>query len=157
LQIGKVEYAAPLRFGPINQLLKEKQTDWHVSLLPHGRAGVYVNGFSISRGTQYPELSYELLKYLTGVQITSLISCEGGDVAARKSLTETICSAAKPFEHMVKPEIYQKYTEGMDNAFTYSELRYTDYLWLAMNADGDVQASLEPVMNFGNNWQRRGV
>lgn len=39
--------------------------DGKLAVLPGGKMGLLVNGFGISSGTQYPQESYELIKYLT--------------------------------------------------------------------------------------------
>jgi ABC-type glycerol-3-phosphate transport system substrate-binding protein len=59
----------PLRVEGINGYAQrgfnQSEETRYAALLPGGVAGLSVQGFAVSAGTQYPELAYELAKFLT--------------------------------------------------------------------------------------------
>lgn len=58
---GVLGYAMRGGFGPNQQ----EETVHYASLLPGGVAGLNVQAFAVSAGTLYPQLAYELAKFLT--------------------------------------------------------------------------------------------
>ena len=83
------------------------------SPLANNTLGASVDGFAVSAGTQYPELAYLLAKYMTnGNQIFF------GDLPARQNQAVDI-----------DPII----ANALPNAFGFSELRFFDYVELAID------------------------
>ncbi len=102
------------------------------ALLPGGHAGLDVNGFAISSGTQYPEEAYELVKFLSAnPQVaTSFI----GSTPARRTLTGV--QAENPgglkFAAAQSPELAALLPVALDQAFPPSQMRFSEYLGLAI-------------------------
>src|SRR5262249_7127911 len=78
---------SPLSIGPASNFLFRRnvnQTQTRVGvLLPGGRAGLSLQGFAISGGTQHPEQAYALASWLT---TRADIANRASVVPARKSL-----------------------------------------------------------------------
>ncbi|MBZ0283622.1 MAG: extracellular solute-binding protein [Anaerolineae bacterium] len=115
-------------------------------MLPGGAAGLDVQGFAISSGTQYPEAAYALAKFLT--QRAEVGSNFFGAAPARQSLRglqpET-SDGGGPGGGAVfigrpnSPEIDAAIDAALVNALPASELRYAAYLNSAlssMSSDG---------------------
>ncbi len=128
----------------------------YASLLPGDIAGLNVQGFAVSAGTQYPELAYELAKFLTlrpelasnnfsaaparysleGVEVTNSNGPGGGGgggggLGAFRNIPDTI-----------QPTVDQALAFGLPVA----ELRYTAYLSTALNemsAGVDARSALQ--------------
>ncbi len=121
------------------------QHNWAVAPLPGGTTELVVQGFAISSGTQYPELAYELVKYLSANPI--LISRFFGDTAVRYSLADV-----KPEEDLfslfeASDETQAVIDAAVGKAFPTSELRFADYLSIAIrrmqNEGVDIQIALQ--------------
>ena len=98
-------------------------------LLPGGRAGLEVSGFAISSGTQYPELAYELVKFLSANQqvATSFI----GSTPARRDLAPAAGSADPAIEFggpPQSPELAALIPVALEQAIPTSEARFAEYL-----------------------------
>jgi ABC-type glycerol-3-phosphate transport system substrate-binding protein len=106
------------------------------ALLPGGRAGLDVNGFAISSGTQYPEQAYELLTFLIdNPQVaTSFI----GSTPARRDLVGVQAgnSPAFSFGGAQSPELAALIPVALDQAFPPSEMRFSEYLAQAVQEMG---------------------
>lgn len=134
---------------------QESTTVRYANLLPGGTAGLNVQGLAVSAGTQYPELAYELAKFLT--LRPELASNQFSVAPARYSLdgVEIINSSSNGpgdgpggfgafmnIPNTIQPTVDQALAVGMPVA----ELRYTAYLSTAlneMNAGGDARSALQ--------------
>jgi ABC-type glycerol-3-phosphate transport system substrate-binding protein len=105
------------------------------SLLPGNKTVLLPYGFAVSGGTQQPELAYELVKYLSEKPELS------GGIAARKSLADV-----QGVQRAVMPEYQALIDQGFQNALTYSNLRFTDYLNGAWNFVGDNGATTQEAL-----------
>lgn len=123
------------------------------SLLHGGLAGLDVQGFAVSAGTQYPELAYELAKYLTSN--VELATGPLGVSPARRSLvgvqptpdTSTdgpVFTIGRP---AFSPDAQAVIDQALENGLPTSELRYADYITSAlkkMNTDNlDAHTALQ--------------
>ena len=96
---------------------KQPMDNFGWSLLPGNKTVLLPFGFAVSAGTQQPELAYELVKYLSEKPELS------GGIAARKSLADV-----QGVNRAVMPEYQALIDQGFQNALTYSNLRFMDYL-----------------------------
>jgi ABC-type glycerol-3-phosphate transport system substrate-binding protein len=134
----------------------------NASLLPGGVAGLSVQGFAVSAGTQYPELAYALASFLTA--LPELANNSFSAAPARYSLAGTESAnntnndgpgngpGGGPgggfFGSSTIPETIQPVVDqGLASALPVSELRYATYLDTAlsdMNTNGtDAQLALQ--------------
>ncbi|MBN1563934.1 MAG: extracellular solute-binding protein [Anaerolineae bacterium] len=120
---------------------EDDTADRYASLLPNGVAGLNVQGFAVSAGTQYPEVAYELAKFLT---LRSELTSNSFSVAsARYSLTTTTTTTTdqsgtpgqpgmgrnRNVPDTIQPTVDLALASGLPVA----ELRYTAYLSTALN------------------------
>lgn len=122
----------------------------YASLLPGGVAGLSVQGFAVSAGTQYPELAYALASFLTGR--SELTSNNFSAAPARYSLagaTTTNNAGGAPggepggipggpgggfFGNRTIPEAIQPVVDqGLAAGLPVAELRYVSYLSTALD------------------------
>ncbi len=110
-----------------------------VAPLPGGRTGVQVDGFAISKGTQYPEQAFALLKYLT---TRPELAVGTAATPARKSLVR---AANLPAAQQ------SQFDQGMQSALSIADMRYTEYLKAAltqmMAQNVDAQTALQSQQN----------
>jgi ABC-type glycerol-3-phosphate transport system substrate-binding protein len=116
------------------------------SLLPGGKAGLEVQGFAISAGTQYPEQAYAVAKFLTSS--ADVANNLFGSTPARKSLAGIESESNRPFADLTyTPENQAVVNEAFANALPVAEMLFTDYLNIAietMEQDGvDAQTALQ--------------
>src|SRR5204862_6908086 len=90
-------------------------------LLPGGAAGLSVQGFAVSGGTQHPEQAYALAQFLT--TRVELINRAGG-IPARKSLIGA-SSGDQSILPGISPEDRAFLDQALAKAIPGSELRYT--------------------------------
>ncbi len=153
-QGGGREETIPLRVEGINGYAErsfgrsdDANTVRYASLLPGGVAGLNVQGFAVSAGTQYPELAYALASFLTGRP--ELATNAFSAVPARYSLadSQTAASAsandpmggpgmpggpfggARTVPETIRPVLQQ----GLTSALPVAELRYASYLSVALS------------------------
>jgi ABC-type glycerol-3-phosphate transport system substrate-binding protein len=98
------------------------------ALLPGGTAGLRVDGFAVSGGTQQPELAYELVKYLTSN--VNVVSGFFGTSPARRSLigAEPTSEDQVFFRPEFSPETQALIDRALENAIPISELRFYNYI-----------------------------
>ena len=98
------------------------------ALLPGATAGLRVDGFAVSGGTQQPELAYELVKYLTSSP--NVINSFFGTSPARRSLVGV--ESTNEDEIFFRPEYPEEaqaiVDRALENALPASELRYSAYI-----------------------------
>lgn len=145
----------PLRIAGINGYsqrfrLNDNETETIVlnaSLLPGGVAGLSVQGFAVSGGTIYPEMAYELAKFLSNR--AELTSNPFSAMPARQSLVDTQTTTPSlpqggpgqgggpgisiQFANYIPAEIQPIVDQGIQVALPTTELRYTDYLTDVLN------------------------
>jgi len=97
---------------------KNSQQKWQWALLPGNRVGLETRGFAVSGGTQYAQQAYTLAQYLT-----RRLDIVVGYLPARQSLQQS----------QQPPEIQKLLDQSLDKAIPDSELRYTDYLYNALD------------------------
>jgi len=116
------------------------------SLLPGGKAGMEVQGFAVSAGTQYPDQAYVLAKFLTSS--ADVANNLFGSTPARKSLAGIEVDSDQPFADLTySPENQAVVTEAYANAMPVSEMLFVDYVGVAvdtMEQDGvDARTALQ--------------
>ncbi len=130
---------APISIGPASNLLfsraiTENKTRVGV-LLPGGKAGLSVQAFAVSGGTQHPEQAYALASYLT---TRADLANRASITPARKSLVGVQPArggggprGANQFGN-VSPEVKALVDKAVETGIPLSDLRFTDYLHLAL-------------------------
>lgn len=117
------------------------------TLLPGGKAGLEVQGFAISAGTQYPEQAYALAKFLTSN--ADVANNLFGSTPARKSLAGIESEASnRPFADLTyTPENQAVVDQAFANALPVAEMLFTDYMNVAIETMGsvDAQTALQEV------------
>jgi len=148
----------PLQIGGVGQRGPGNNDDsvTYASLLPGGVAGLNVQGFAVSAGTQNPELAYELAKFLTSRP--ELARNFFSIAPARYSLVSSTPTnenpgngpgGGRPFggNRTVPEEIQPVVDQGLIAGLPVSELRYTSYLSTALSEisanGGDVRSALQ--------------
>ncbi|MBN1287401.1 MAG: extracellular solute-binding protein [Anaerolineae bacterium] len=162
---------APLRIEGIDGYARRQfrpnedtaEAVYYASLLPGGVAGLGVQGFAVSAGTQYPELAYELAKFL--ILRPELASNNFSAAPARydmASATQTTNSDGGPGgepgggpggpggfggANNIPEEIQPTVDQAQSASLPVAELRYASYLSVALtemaNNGGDAQAALQ--------------
>lgn len=94
------------------------------ALLPGGRAGLDVNGFGVSAGTRYPELAYELVKYLTA--LPDMVQGMFGDTPARRSLADV--ESGNYYGLDVPPDVQAVIDVALEQGLPVSDMRFVEYL-----------------------------
>lgn len=108
---------------------------WAASLLPGGRAVIDYQGFAVSRGTQNPEVTYELVKFLTeNVEVAYRFF---GDTPARQSMVGVKPEDSTFFIPNRSDEVQAIIDNALANAIPTSELRFADYLPVAISKIND--------------------
>jgi multiple sugar transport system substrate-binding protein len=127
-------------------------------LLPGGKAVLTVQGFAVSGGTQHPQEAYTLAAYLT---TQSGLASFGSVASARKSLTGTQQSGGPGPTRNISADLQAVITNGIANGLTPSDMRYTNYLQIAvkdMQANGTVAAvALQTAETQANTDLQAGV
>jgi ABC-type glycerol-3-phosphate transport system substrate-binding protein len=145
-------FALPMRVDSSQMLLMRSfggqgaDAEWRGALLPGNRSVVDVTGFAINRSTAYPELAYDLLKFLTvrPETTTSLF----GSFPARRSRMGNDLSTIFP------PEKLPIIEQALQNALPFSALRFDGYLSQALYHihDGkDITTALSEAELAGTN------
>lgn len=109
----------PLRISSVRDIVNAKDIET-LSLLPGGYAGLEVDGFAISAGTQHPEIAFDLIAYLSHQVETARINFR--DVPARHAFFSV--ENGFPISERTTPFIEL----GLQNALPESEIRYADYI-----------------------------
>jgi ABC-type glycerol-3-phosphate transport system substrate-binding protein len=98
-----------------------------VAILPGGHTGIQVDGLAISRGTQYPEATYQLIRFLTSN--AEFVGNYGGAPALQSLPTM-----------MPMPDV------DLDSAVPASELRFMNYLpAVVISSDTDIGNVLQVI------------
>ncbi len=169
-QGGGRDTAIPLRVEGINGYAgrgfgpNQDQTETrYASLLPGGVAGLSVQGFAVSAGTQYPEMAYELAKFLTDQP--ALASNNFSASPARNSLVGVTSQNGNNNNggapggpggpggfggnRTIPTEIQPVIDQGLAAGLPVAELRYASYLSAAVTEmdsnGGDALSALQTV------------
>ena len=100
-------------------------TDFQAVLLPDNRAGIQVDAYGISAGTNHPRLAYELLQYMT--QTPEIAYAFFGDSPARRSLL-TADTGDLPTLRDYSEEVQTLIDEALANAIPQSQLEFVRYI-----------------------------
>ena len=115
------------------------------ALLPGGRAGLNVDGYAVSNGTQHPEEAYELARFLTGSGQASAAFL--GSMPARRSLAGSSAEGGPTFGGQRSPELEALLPTALENAIPVSEARFSEFLPQAVDQmaqnDLDARAALQ--------------
>jgi len=135
--IGRGGGDAPMAVGSILQALlpnrggNNNTTSTRVSvLLPGGKAGLNVQGFAVSGGTQHPNEAYAVAKWLT---TRAEVSNRFVASPARKSLVGQQGNN-QGLRLNISPEIQKVIDEALAVGIPTSELRYTNRIAVALQA-----------------------
>ncbi|MBI5927735.1 MAG: extracellular solute-binding protein [Chloroflexi bacterium] len=131
------------------------------ALLPGDTAGITVEGFGVSSGTQNPELAYELIKYLTtrpevansfrssSPARRSMVGVQADQVNAQGSSGPGGGGISFSRGGNLSPENQAIVDEAIEKALPLSEMRFTDYITIALQAmrdDGlDAHSALQEI------------
>ncbi|GAB4510848.1 MAG: hypothetical protein OHK0046_08130 [Anaerolineae bacterium] len=97
------------------------------SLLPGGVAGLRVEAFAVSAGTQHPELAYALARYMTENPL--LINVLVGVFPANEALSfDDLAEENLSYTPTFAPEDQAVIDAALQNALPVSDLRYARYL-----------------------------
>jgi ABC-type glycerol-3-phosphate transport system substrate-binding protein len=122
-------------------------------LLPGGKAGLTVQGYAVSAGTAHPQEAYQLAAFLT--TRADLVSGGGAITPARKSLGAVTFGGGfggrGGRQTNIAPDVAQLFSDAIANGLPPSEMRYADYLTVAVKAMAsttntvDAKAALQNV------------
>lgn len=113
----------------------DSDTVWAGALLPGGTAALQVQGYAISAGTQYPELSYELLQYMT--KSPDITYTFFGSTAARKSMVGVQPEDSPIIFSDPSPEAQAMSDLALANAIPASERDFFFYIDMAVSKIND--------------------
>jgi ABC-type glycerol-3-phosphate transport system substrate-binding protein len=150
--IGSDFNKAPISISPVigGLVIKGQDSDpnsdekrvW--TLLPGGKAGLEVQGYAVSGGTQHPEQAYALAAFLT----TRAEASMPGNAPARRSLQSAPAGNVRVMP-AVSPEMKELMQKALENGIPMSEMRFTDYVAVAFQKvrqdNLDAKAALQAV------------
>ena len=128
---------------------RDTAADRYASLLPGGVAGLNVQGFAVSAGTQHAQLAYELAKFLSlrpelasnpFSVATAHYSLSGGQPSGLSG------GGGRRFGLSVPPNIQPTVDQALNVGLPVAELRYAAYLDVAlaeMNTGADARSALQ--------------
>ncbi len=114
------------------------------ALLPGGKAGLTIQGFAISGGTQYPNQAYALLKFLTSS--AKIATRFYGNRPARTSLVGVKGDNQMFMPPTLSPEAQALADKAFANAIPVSDLRFGDYISLAVSRLADYQGDAKAAL-----------
>ncbi|MCC7450273.1 MAG: hypothetical protein IT324_22840 [Anaerolineae bacterium] len=135
----------PMSIGSISNLMFQRvnsgSSQRKIIMLPGGKAGLSVQGFAVSSGTQYPEQAYKLAAFLT---TRGELANRSAISPARKSLVGKQTAGAGGQgggpgggpggpRRNVTPEQQALIDQALANGIPYAEMRYMEYLQAALN------------------------
>lgn len=144
---GMITFTAPLAISQQWRLMnapgnRSDAKHTAASLLPGGKAALDVAGVAVSRGTQYPEESYQLARYLA-LNIDKVHANYAGTLFTRRSHNANL-SASLLGNDQLSPDIKAVIEDGLENGLTRADLRYFDYVNGASFTPG-AEANAEPI------------
>lgn len=121
---------------------------------PNGQIGIAPQGLALSAGTQYPELAYELIKFLT--HSPELVGSFFSEIPARRSVNELGFSEGFDFANQMSPELATFVVRGLEEGISLNDARFSRYLieilFNPRGGAGDVQQALN---DLEATWQSR--
>lgn len=118
--------------------------EWAGALPPGGHAGLYVQGFAVSSGTENPELAYDLAKFMTSSP--EVIYYLYGNVPARRSMVGITPEDPNFFYTPIDPETQALIDRAMESAIPISELRFVEYLYSVSTSGPEGSVDLEAAI-----------
>lgn len=140
--------ATPLTYSQPWRLVNSFNTDsrrWAGALLPGGGAGLSLQGFAVSAGTEQPEAAYELVKFLSkSPQVANRFF---GNTPARYSLFGVETDNNMFIRPEIPADVQALIDEAIANAIPTSEIRFADYLQRVMGemSANDTMTALEII------------
>jgi ABC-type glycerol-3-phosphate transport system substrate-binding protein len=138
---------APMSVAPAEFIMGQQGRKLAGSLLPGGKAGLEVQGFAISQGTQHPQEAYELAKYLSS---QSALSMRFMATSALKNPPTQVPGGDNGIQFVgpeISPEAKQLIADAVANGLTLADFRYADFMLAAitkMKQDGlDAKSALQ--------------
>jgi ABC-type glycerol-3-phosphate transport system substrate-binding protein len=132
-----------MSIGSISNLMFQRvnsgSSQRKIIMLPGGKAGLSVQGFAVSSGTQYPEQAYKLAAFLT---TRGELANRSAISPARKSLVGKQAAGGQGGgpgggpggpRRNITPEQQALIDQALANGIPYAEMRYMDYLQAALN------------------------
>jgi len=113
----------------------DNEQQWAASLLPGGVAGLDVQGFAVSGGTLNPELAFALANFASSS--SEVVNRFYGNTPARRSLVGVKAEDSNFVMPTVPKDVQAIIDQALENAVPTSELRYQDYLDMAVNGGPD--------------------
>ncbi len=122
---------APLLIVPADFLIAQNGRSLSGTLLPGGKAGLDVQGFAVSAGTQHPQEAYELAKYLS---IQGALSFRFFGASLQKTPPAQPSDGVKITGPKISPEVQKLSEDALANGLTMTDLRYMDFVLNALDA-----------------------
>lgn len=119
----------PMRLAPLSSVIPPFPEELPIvaAPLPGGGMGVISSGYAISAGTAYPELAYELVKYLTTDPVITSIHWQITPTYRYPGNPDDAEVDFNPIQH-ITPEVAALIEDAREKSLPASELRYGDYL-----------------------------
>jgi ABC-type glycerol-3-phosphate transport system substrate-binding protein len=142
---GPNSWMAPVTSGSISSLTSQppdpEAENYNPVLVPGTAMVGGVDGLGISGGTRYPELAYELIKFI--IETPQITERMGGELPALRSQFNT--TTETPFWALLEAdaETLAMAEEALETAVPFSEIRYFNYLWRIDPGFGPGQGSEE--------------
>jgi len=118
------------------------QPEWAGALLPGGGAGLQLQGFAVSGGTAYRQEAYDLAKYLTSS--AEVVNRFFSSTPARQSMVG-VESENSAFFPDIPEDVRALIGEAVANAIPLSDLRFSDYVNVAMNKMRDQENPMDAI------------
>jgi ABC-type glycerol-3-phosphate transport system substrate-binding protein len=119
----------------------DNEQQWAASLLPGGVAGLDVQGFAVSGGTTNPELAYALANFASSSP--EVVNRFYGNSPARHSLIGVKAEDSNFVPMPIPKDVQAIIDHAIENAVPVSELRFQDYLDMAMGPSPDAAAPVD--------------
>jgi ABC-type glycerol-3-phosphate transport system substrate-binding protein len=136
--------AVPMQLNRVSSLARvrgfggdDNQTELMASVLPGSQSGLVVDAYAVSSGTQYPQIAYELVKFLSSNP--EAVNATLGVKPARRSLQQVDNSdggstgVARAFSVTLSPELDAVMTQAIDTAIPAGEAMFSEDLQSATN------------------------
>lgn len=114
----------PWRIGGFG-MTQDPDRNWKGSLFPGDGANLTVEALGISAGTTQPELSYELIKYLTN---QPALAYRFGSTPVRRSLVGVEPEDGNFFRPEYPEEVQALLDQALETGYAYSEQRFGEYI-----------------------------
>ncbi len=119
----------------------DNEQQWAASLLPGGVAGLDVQGFAVSGGTLNPEVAYALANFASSNP--EVVNRFFGNTPARRSLVGVKVEDSNFVGPTISKEVQAIIDQGLEHAVPVPELRFQDYLDMAINKGSDTATPVD--------------